>query len=246
MEELKIEIIKEKHTNLQIAHSLVEAKLKSTTLQQQKIMLMIADRIQTKEVIADHIDLDRIYKIRFKQTDFIKELGVQKFKDVEVALRELKKQEISYKRTDEDGEWRGYTSFFYDTEFLEDKEVLLTIGGKVLVFLSLLHRGGYTKIIKEIAMSLDSKYSLRMYELCSKIAQQHTKKREYELKEFYELIGFPTKQKNLLAKVREMLEETKEELELKTNIKFEYEFETKKYNGKGGRPAYTHITFEIY
>ena len=189
----------------------------------------------------DAIDTNRIYTIGFNVAEIKKELNMQRFEDVLKAIETLQDQKISYKSEEEDGVWTNSDSFIMSLGFLQDKRIRIKITGAVLQFLTLLNRSGYTKIIKEVVLSLKSKYSIRLLELSSKINQQANKTREYELKEFAEMIDFNIVQARGNSKLKKILDDAQKELNEKSKLTFEYELLYKSHTLKSGRPSVTHI-----
>ena len=222
-------------TTIQIAHSLVESKIKNTNATQLKILILIATRMQLEhEVKSNEIDINKFYGITFNAVEIKKELNLDKFTDVLSSINTLQHQEISYKIKDKEGLWTSIENFISRTDFIEDKKVRISISGAILQFLTFLSENGYTKIIKEVVLSLKSKYSIRMLELASKINQQTTKTREYEIKEFAEMLDFNLEQARGLSKLKKVLEDSAAELDKKSKLSFDFEMLNKTWTGKSG------------
>lgn len=237
-----------KMTDIQIANTLIESKLKKNTITQQKLIYLIAERLQIDKKIQSEFyadDLDRFYTIRFDLAFLKSELGIKRYEDLQNTLLKLHTQLISYKKKDEEGIWTAYKTFFQETEFLEDKTVRIKISGTIFVFLTLLFKQGFSILQKETIIGLDSKYSIKMLELASMINQQTYKTKEYELDEFYELLSIPKKMRSVRHLKERYLDPSKIELKDKAKIVFDYELCGKKYTGKGGRPSFTKIKITV-
>lgn len=232
----------QQQTTLQIAHTMIESKIKNTSATQLKILILIASKMQIEhEIESKEIDLNRFYGVTFSAVEIKKELNLNKFTDVLSSIKTLQHQEISYKIKDNEGTWTSLENFIARTDFIEDRKIRISISGAILQFLTYLTKNGYTKIIKEIVLSLNSKYSIKLLELTSKIQQQDTKKREYEIKEMSEMLDFNIEQVRGVSKLKKKFEEARAELDSKSKLSFEYKFICKKWTGKSGKPSYTHI-----
>ena len=101
---------------------------------------------------------------------------------------------------------------------------------------------GYTRYQLETALSLESKYAKRMYELCC----QWKNKGMFSMSiiAFRKLFKIEKKFSRFSALRKEVLDLSKERLEERADVWFEYKLSKKKEKGRG-RPSYDTMHFKI-
>lgn len=156
---------------------------------------------------------DRIIKMR--TSDFLKNNEDNNYTEVKKALTSLRNKTIEYET---DSEWKligiiekpkvnKYKSF---VEF----EIQPEIWNAILNF-----RKGYSKYELEVAMSFNSVFSMRFYELFS----NNMKPLTFSVKELKERFGIAEKYKNRPANfIIKVVDVAKKELDIKSEVSFNY------------------------
>lgn len=204
-------------TNIvQIHNNLVEAHYKFSA-EQQKILLIIAKKLQQDDIFNKNIHLNTL---TFNARELAEEIGVGDLRTLRGVVKSLQRCIMSFNNIEE--KWEEDVNVFTRGRYHAGGEVDIEVHNSMLPFFKELEER-YTKLnIKEVAQ-FNSQYSIRIYELCRRlqfIAPPKEKAKTYTLDEFQKMVGSNYKTwQHIEEKVLKVAEE---EINKKTRVWFGY------------------------
>jgi len=241
-------------TLAKIENGLLESFVKQNEIIAFKTLLYIAKSELDKQIDVNELKDREIYRINIDIKKAVDFFSVDK-KTIDRALKKLEKTTISYKKSENGDNIRGWISVLpygeinYTTERFE-----VGMFGEVLKMI--FATKNYSPVATQNFIKLKSKHSVRMLMLLERILNYHkydsngvdimAKRQSYELNELNELFG--TNYKSYNEFMRTVLEPAKNELDMYSKISFLYtaikDRQGEKVNSRGRTPIIK-ITIDV-
>jgi len=217
---------------VEIHNSIVEGIYKFTR-EQQLIMLKVAHSLQ----MIDYDNNKKVIDVEYQNNELSEFLGLDN-RTVRSVIKTLQKCIITFKNLDE--QWECDVNIFTKAKYYRGGHIEIRIDEDMIPFFKTISENYTQSNIKEV-VSLDSSYTIRIYNILRKL--QYLKKpaqniKKYELEEFKTMLGIPKKwtYSNIKQKI---LEPAQKNINENTFINMDWQTIEKKEGV--GRPKVTHI-----
>ncbi|PRX23155.1 plasmid replication initiation protein [Orenia metallireducens] len=204
--------MKNKQNNLIVKHNkLIEAKYK-LSLQEQKLILILASRINK--------DDENFNKQVFSVIELAEILGINKewyYSEIKEVTKKLINRVIEIRK----GNKFLQVAFLEYAEYLEDEgTVELQFSSKLKSYFLQL-KNNFTKYYLKNVIKFESIYSIRIYELLKQY--ERIKSRRFEIKKLKEILGIEDKYSRYYDFKKRILFQAQEEINEKSDLEIDFE-----------------------